>query len=231
MRLDDIDGSKPRIVRQLPHSRRMVNPVDPKYDLPSYDPPTIIRPRFIRDSLYNDDVEGAHPLSYQNDKPPRDIMNIDDIDGCRPVRQMRELKRVNDSLNVKDINNDGIHKTTRHCDPQNPVYVYDGMKNQPVDFGKVKPLPAAHKGPDRSKDISDIEGTHADASTKRFRAFRQQKITVDADEDLKPAPILMVPSMKKQTRELELQAAARNSRGEKIRFYENRSSRRHQTFE
>ena len=35
--LDDIDGAKPRIIRQLPHSKRMINPGDPVYDLPSYE--------------------------------------------------------------------------------------------------------------------------------------------------------------------------------------------------
>jgi hypothetical protein len=111
MRVDDIEGSKPRVFRHLPHSTRMLNPVDPQYHLPSKPPEPVDVPRFIRDSMYNDDVDGAHPTSYKSDKPPRDIMRIDDIPGTRPVRQIRELSRRFDSLNVQDINTDGIFKT------------------------------------------------------------------------------------------------------------------------
>jgi hypothetical protein len=216
----DIPGSKPRIFRQLPHSNRMLNPVDPKYELPSFTPPKIPPPPFIRDKMYNDDVEGAHPMSYKSDKPPKDIMMIDDIAGTRPARQIRELQGV-DTLYVKDINNDRIFKTTRRVDPLNPVYIYDGMENRPDDFGKARvPLPA-HEGPDRITDVSDIEGTFPDAATKRYKAFRAPSPPVEGEARL--ADILMIPSMKKQTQELEMQQAARAARGEKIRYFENRS--------
>jgi hypothetical protein len=253
MRVDDIEGTRPRIHRHLPHSHRDVNPVDPKYQLPASVVPPPEIPRFIRDSHYNDDVPGAHPLSHRSDKPARDIMRVDDIDGTRPVPQTRELRRGNNSLDVSDINNDGIHKTTRHINPLNPVYVYDGMEERPEQFGKVKPPPGGHQGLDRIIDVSDIEGTHPDASTKKYRSFRAPK-SAPEDEELKPAPILMVPSMTKQTKELEVQQAVRQARGEKMRFFENRSlhteggtgdpiqgmlrkqrdvrmNRRHQTFE
>jgi hypothetical protein len=216
----DIPGSKPRIFRQLPHSNRMVNPVDPKYDLPSFNPPKIPPPPFIRDKMYNDDVEGAHPMSYKSDKPPKDIMMVDDIPGTRPVRQIRELQGI-DTLCVKDINSDRIFKSSRRVDPLNPVYEYDGMEKRPDDFGKVRAPLAGHSGPDRIMDITDIEGTHSDASTKRHMAFRHPRPPVEAEA--KPAEILMIPSMKKQTKELEMQQAARTARGEKIRYYENRN--------
>jgi hypothetical protein len=200
----------------------MLNPVDPQYDLPSKPPEPAEVPRFIRDSMYNDDVEGAHPASYKSDRPPRDIMRIDDIPGTRPVRQIRELSRHFDSMNVRDINTDGIFKTTRTVDPLDPVYQYDGREIRGDGFGTATPPPDPHVGPDRQFDVTDIEGTHPDASTKRFRAFRQPPPPKDEDE-LTPAAILMVPSMAKQTRELEAQAEARRARGEKLRFYENRN--------
>jgi hypothetical protein len=223
MRLDDIEGSRPKVVRQLPHSQRMLNPVDPKYKMPSAPPIVPLAPRFIRNSLYNDDVEGAKPMSYRTDKPPRDLLRTDDIDGCKPAPQARELSGASNSLNVRDINTDGLHPTTRHVNPLTPVYVYDGMEKDVEDFGRVKPQPAAHQGQDRLVDVSDIEGTHPDASTKRYHAFRQPKTTPEDEVELGPAPILMVPSMAKQTQELERQQAMRIARGERIRLAENRS--------
>lgn len=222
MNLDDIDGSRPRIIRQLPHSNRMLNPVDPQYTLPSYKQEKIEPPKFIRDTMKNDDVEGAHPMTYKTDKPAKDIMKIDDISGTRPVHRMRELKKGIDPLYVKDINNDGIFKTTRVVDPLNPVYIYDGQEIRGDDYGKVKPPPKGHNMPQSSLYTGDIQGAKADSTTKKYREYRQPPPPKEED-DLKPADILMTPSMAKQTSELEHQQQVRTMRGEKIRFYENRN--------
>lgn len=226
MRIDDIEGSKPRVIRQLPHSRRMINPVDPQYDWPNkqnidwskWSSAVDENPKFIRDHMKNDDVEGSSPMTYKSNKPPKDIMKVDDISGSRPARRMREMKNGIDTMNVKDINNDGIFKTTRTTNPLNPVYTVNGMRIED-DFGRAKPPPKGHAGPDPNFDISDIEGSHSDCSTKRYRSFRQPT-TYDYDNG---SNILVTPSMQKQTRELEMQQKARTIQGEKIRYYENRN--------
>ena len=231
MRLDDIDGSRPRVVREVPPSQRVLNPVDPQYD--SSDGPydwskwssaLDERPGFIRDNMRNDDVDGASPASYRSDKPPKDLLRIDDIDGARPARRIRLMKDAVDTLDVRDINNDGIFKSSRVTDPLNPSYLYDGMMSKD-DFGKPSPPLKPHNGPDRRFNLDDIPGASADCSTNRYKAFRRpQEISPDDEiNDEKSDNILMVPSMKKQTLELERQNQARMLRSEKLRYYENRN--------
>jgi hypothetical protein len=182
------------------------------------DPP----PRFIRDSLYNEDVEGAHPAVPDFSHPPRDIMRLDDVSGTRPRQRIRELKRGNDSMDVRDINTGGTHKWTRIIDPLDPVYFYNGEHHRSDGFGKVRRPLAPHVGHNRILDVTDIEGTETDARIKRYHAFRQPP-PPDPEDDTAPADILMVPSMAKQTKELEMQRAIMKYRGDKIRAYEGRS--------
>jgi hypothetical protein len=222
LQIDDIEGARPRAVRHLGHSKRCLNPVDPQYVLSSkpQEPPPI--PPFIRDQMYNADVEGASPATYRSKKPPRDIMKCDDISGARPSHRVRERSTRCDQFDVRDINNDGVFKTKRRVDPLEPVYVYDGQESRPEGFGKVRPPRTARADPDKSLVVTDIEGTTADASTKRYRAFKKPKPPREEDE-AKPAEILMLGSMEKQTKELEKQEAIRKYRGDKIRAYESRN--------
>jgi hypothetical protein len=151
--------------------------------------------------------------------PPRDIMRVNDIVGTSPVKHIREVHRQS-SLDVKDINTDGIFKTTRVVDPLNPVYYVLGTEIKAEGFGTVKPPPQART--DRRMDLSDIEGAQADTLTTKYRVFRPPPFAVDGEEEEGPAAILMVPSMKTQGKELELKERIRVHRGEKIRVCENR---------
>jgi hypothetical protein len=220
MSVDDIDGAKPNVRKQLRKSNRMTNPLNPEYQLPSavVIPPPV--PRFIRDSISNDDIPGAHSKSYKSDKNPRDLMYIDDIPGCRPRRLVGDFQSGNRTYDVSDINKDRIHQTTRVCDPLNPVYQYDGVCAA-TDFGKTFQPPPRKNTPTYSLLTQDIDGATASSGTRWYRSYRPPPKTTEADE-LKPAPLLMLPSMTKQTRELELQEMARQMRGNKIRMCENR---------
>ena len=222
MDISDIDGAKSRIIQQLPHSKRATNPVAPEYDWPKYQCPYEPPPKFIRDTMKNDDVEGAHPASYKTDKPPRDIMRVDDISGAKPACHIRSTKEATDrTFNVKDINNDGIFKTRRVTDPLNPVYHLNGEDLTADDFGK-------HIGKPEPKNIpnlyspADIPGAHADSTSAWTRSFRSPP-PPKPDDDFQPAPILMTSSMKAQTKELEIQEKIRQKRGERINAMENRN--------
>ena len=133
----DIPGASPAIQRSLPHSERHTNPLNPVYQLPSYqDNEPIPVPKFLRDNINYDDVEGVHSKSYKSDKPPKDILKTDDICGAHPKRLIKEF-RGNRTLDVKDINEDGVFKTRRETNPLNPDYFYDGQ-HYPKDFGIQK---------------------------------------------------------------------------------------------
>ena len=236
MSVDDIEGAKPRIQRQLPHSARITNPLNPQYQLPTKPEPPIPVPKFIRDSVNVDDIPGAHSKSYQTDKPPRDIMNVNDIPGAHPRKRIltldpdgtcNGLKLTNTcsrSLQVKDINNDGIFKSTRVTNPLNPVYYYDGQKIEATDYGKHFP-PNLPKNPiDFPNSTKDIEGAQADTSTAWYRSFkRPPQPSIEEDDNYTPSGVLMLPSMKKQTKDLEMQERLRQYRGDKVRKYENRN--------
>jgi hypothetical protein len=103
--------------------------------------------------------------------------------------------------------------------PLNPVYHVLGTEIKAEDFGTVKPPPEGRT--DRRLDTSDIDGAQADSMTRRYRSFKTAPFAVEGDEE-GPAAILMVPSMKAQGRELEMQQKIREFRGERIRVCENR---------
>ena len=230
MRVDDIEGTHPRIIHQLPHSERNVNPVDPHYVWPESTTikrnpifPNHPEAKFVRpgSTMFNDDVEGAHSTPIDTGKPPRDIMRVDDISGARPTPETHAVRKGIDSLDVKDINNYRIFKSTRVTNPLNPVYHLQG-ETISDDFGHAKPPPKPRTGFDHLYSTKDIEGAQADTTTKKYRTFKQPPPPKEEDQ-WAPAKILMLPSMEKQTKELETKEAIRTMRGEKIRYYENRN--------
>jgi hypothetical protein len=224
MSVDDIDGAKPRVQRLLPHSNRQTNPLNPEYVLPSYSEEQAPIPKFVRDAFSNDDLPGAHPRSRKHHKPPRDLMRVDDIIGYqRRGAPPRLLQSSIARMNVKDINTDGIHKSTRVTDPLNPVYLYDGGQVAAEDYGRAFPVPRRNV-PTFSLQTADIPGATSDSATQRYRDFRQDRPEEEEADDA-PVKLLMLPSMKKQTAQLENDEAVRKMRGERISFYENRHLR------
>jgi len=219
LNIDDIDGAKPKIIRQLPHSKRMINPGDPVYNLPSYEEEPPVYPKFIRDPL-NNDVDGAHPMPLYSNKPPRDIMKVDDIVG-QHKDLIKTAKTRTTNLDVSDINNDGLFVSKRHTNPLTPEYTIMGQKLE-NDFGIQEPKKAAHKGPFYSLSTSDIPGATADSLSAKYRSFRPPPPPSEEDE-LKPAPILMLSGMEKQTAELNRIKESQKLRAEKIQYYENRN--------
>ena len=224
MNVNDIEGARPYVQRNMPHSNRMTNPLDPQYKLASYKEEPAPKLRFIRDNINVDDIEGTHTKAYYDNKPPKDIMKIDDIQGSHPRKRTFELNGVNrDTLNVSDINNDGIFRSSRRTDPQNPVYLYDGQKIEATDYGRKFPPRHQVEGRNYSLTTKDIEGAQADTSTQWYRTFKAPPPPPPPEEEEFKPDMLMLPSMKKQTQLLESQEMLRKYRGERLRYNENRS--------
>ena len=220
MSVKDIQGASPAIQRSLHHSERHTNPLNPQYHLPSYQEPPVPVPKFIRDNINYDDVPGVHSKTYKTDKPPIDIMKTDDIAGAQPKHLI--MRYLGDrSLNVKDINEDGIFKTRRETNPLNPDYYYDGH-HLPQDFGIQK---SNYKNRRDHLDLSlktdDIQGAAADSATLELRNFKAPP-PQDDDDYGQPAPVINIPSMAKATQELERQRRIDQYHGEVIRRFENR---------
>jgi hypothetical protein len=216
----DIDGTCPRIHRDLPHSHRHTNPLTPEYQLPTkVDPPPPEIP-FVYDAINFDDIEGVHPRTYKTDKPPRDVLRLSDIPGTRPRPRIRHFDSPpRDLMAVSDINNDGKFRTARCTDPLWPVYHMHGTELG-ADYGTAQSNYLERRdGRDLSLTTGDIDGATATPPPKPRAVKTQSQIE---EEDEKAGAPLMLPSMHRQTAELERQRAIDGRRSERIWRFEHR---------
>lgn len=80
MRVNDIDGATVLIKDKFLHTKRHEDPLQPNYKLPSYKVVPPVEPKFVKDSLSVDDIDGTRSsvkIVYQG----RDTLKIDDIEG------------------------------------------------------------------------------------------------------------------------------------------------------
>jgi hypothetical protein len=218
MAVRDIDGAQPRIYRHLPHSRRHTNPLNPEYELSKKEEPPPPEIPFIYDGINFDDIPGVHPRSYKSDKPARDPLKTSDIPGTHPRPLVRNLDRPpRDVMKVADISDSGAFQSSRRTNPLNPEYEYNGTVLT-ADYGQpVTNYLSRQDGLDMSLKTSDIEGAGA---TPPRAPRRKEKV---AEDDInQPAPTLMLPSMYKQTAELERQRAVNKMRSDRIYRFEHR---------
>jgi hypothetical protein len=97
---DDIAKSKPNF-NKFQTTRPPTNPLNPIYTLPhvEYKPPT--PPKFIRDQVNNDDIEGAKTKKARYFET-REIMKVNDIDGTHPKKVYVRSTQY-DCFNYNDI--------------------------------------------------------------------------------------------------------------------------------
>jgi hypothetical protein len=112
----DIEKSRPNFTK-FQTTRQPANPLDPVYKLSEveYRPPT--PPKFIRDQINNDDIDGAKPKKTKYYET-RDILNVNDIDGTKS-KKIYVRGTEYDSFNYSDITK-AKFATTRTVDPLNP---------------------------------------------------------------------------------------------------------------
>lgn len=75
----DIENARPDCVKFK--TKRMHDPMNPTYQLPQVEIRPVTPPRFIRDNLTNDDIEGAKPKAPKYYQTRENILKIDDIEG------------------------------------------------------------------------------------------------------------------------------------------------------
>jgi hypothetical protein len=171
--VNDIEGAHP--ASRTFHSRRCVNPLSPKYDLPTYvEHPAPVN-KFIRDSLDNSDLEGAQPrkpILYKT----RDNINVSDIVGAAPkvikiaARQSGTLKEgyepVSCTQSVMDIAKEP-HRSITGTHPMRPVYVLHDVRIED-DIGSYPRKPKASREPFYSLHTEDITGAKAFSGYRCF---------------------------------------------------------------
>lgn len=115
--IDDIEGARPRVTDF--RSRRMVDPLCPKYQLPSANEIVPDNGRqFIRDTLSIQDINGKKAHAWLS--RGRDVVK-EPIEGSSPSKLTKNLQ-AKSRLEVKDINKDGIFESNRRTDPLQPTY-------------------------------------------------------------------------------------------------------------
>ena len=175
----DIQGATPHHLKS--HIVRCTNPLNPKYNLPKTETTkqeenidNNKKPKYIKDNLKIDDIEGARPKKIGNFFL-RNNMNKDDIKGSFP-RQIYVRKEFFNSIDYSDIQKIK-HKRKKDLNPLNPVYNWNYSinnvnynvgpieKNQPKPFSDIK-----YKFPYNLSN-EDIEGSKP-GSKNKFRIFK-----------------------------------------------------------
>ncbi len=122
LRSYDIKGSRPN-VNTFQTTRMPTNPLEPQYKLSKVEIRQATPPRFIRDAIQINDIEGAQARQIIRKKCLRNTMDISDIEGARAVKKLsgvhvRLEKAPRDAnLNVKDINEYMHFETKRSTNP------------------------------------------------------------------------------------------------------------------
>jgi len=114
--VDDIEGARARSTDL--HTKRVVDPLNPVYKLPTA--PVEVHPTlpFKRDSYLVDDIPGTRSTggtgAMGNMKPrPNNLLNVDDVPGARPRPLVHSATGHADSLDVADIIHGGVFQTKR----------------------------------------------------------------------------------------------------------------------
>ena len=133
LKTSDIPSASPNSVL-FKTTRTGNNPLTPVYNLPSYEVKPTTPPRFIRDSMSNNDIDGSKPQIYSK-LQVRDSNNVKDILGACHVPR-KELNKP-DLMNPKDINTIEMFESKRKTNPLMPQYLGRDEENNLVTIGHV----------------------------------------------------------------------------------------------
>lgn len=168
---DDIGKSKPQF--QKFKTKRVVNPMNPNYSLPKVELVEVDPPKFIRDHISNEDIEGAQPK-----KPKyfatREIMRVGDIEGTKSKPYPKRSTKYS-SLDYSDVTKTQF-KSQRMTNPLNPSYFHKVADGQIEEIGNIegskpKEERIRKRGPNAlNLNVQDIDGTKV--GSKGLRAFK-----------------------------------------------------------
>ena len=178
----DIEFSKPNCVTCK--IKRHLNPLEPKYNLaksPEYPP---YEPKFIRDSINVDDIDGARPRKIMSQTILRESLKNDDVNDSWP-RKPYVRKTKYEFMDYRDVTNTDF-QTKRSTNPLDPFYKMNFVDGSMVKFGPIegsKPLVGSkymYKVPLNLK-VDDIEGSNIGSKNKykRFMGNNYCYITND----------------------------------------------------
>lgn len=111
------------------------DPLNPSYQLPQVEMRPITPPKFIRDQISHDDIEGSRPKK-QAYYETRSIMEISDIDGSKPRNLTNTWKADYSNMHYWDVTHADF-KTKRSTNPLNPTYVHWDEDDKVISIGEI----------------------------------------------------------------------------------------------
>ena len=178
----DIEYSNPQCVNTK--IKRHLNPLQPKYQLPKGNPYPPYEPKFLKDSINVDDIEGAKPKKIIGRMLTRDTMNINDIKDSWPKRPYIRKSKY-EYIDYNDVTNTDF-KSSRNTNPLEPFYVMkfvDGSKSKFGPIEKSKPHTGYQykfKIPFNLK-VDDIEGSNI-GSKNKIKKFISKNFCYDISD-------------------------------------------------
>ena len=168
----DIEYSKPNCVTCK--IQRHLNPLEPKYILPTSPDYPPYEPKFIRDSISVDDIEGAKPRKIVSQNVLRESLKNDDVKDSWP-RKPYIRKTKYEFMDYRDVTN-AEFQTRRSTNPLEPNYKMNFLDGSKIKFGPIegnKPKVGnqyMYKVPLNLK-VDDIEGTNI-GSKNKYKKFK-----------------------------------------------------------
>ena len=83
LEIDDIEGSRARVSDKFLHTNRHINPLNPGYSLPSYTMAQPLVPKFNKDPLEIDDIDGTRTQKKNFTKAEKNPIDVSDIEGAQ----------------------------------------------------------------------------------------------------------------------------------------------------
>ncbi|KAL2633021.1 hypothetical protein R1flu_004500 [Riccia fluitans] len=153
---------------------RNTNPLEPQYSLPSFVEPWIPLPKFVKDSLNVEDIEGARPSSKYKRLERGNQLSVRDIEGTHPGwkpfhrRRFGEARNLN--LDVADISGPLEERVLR---PSSSEVYQDVEGSHPKPLTRIR---SSETPRDLNLNIEDINGAHAGSggwedTTRRRKEF------------------------------------------------------------
>jgi hypothetical protein len=116
---EDIYGTKPNVMKDTIRTKRTTNPLAPEYKLSEVEQRPITPPKFLKDNIMINDIDGARPKK-QAVYATREFMDNKDIDGAHPKKNRLRTTKY-DNIDYSDLRKEEFH-TKRVVNPLNPEY-------------------------------------------------------------------------------------------------------------
>jgi hypothetical protein len=174
----DIEHALPDCVKFK--TKRTHDPQNPTYQLPKVEIRPVTPPRFIRDNLTNQDIDGSMPRQPVYYETRENILRIDDIAGSQPRDRTFKRSAQFDAINYRDVTHSDF-RSKRSTNPLDPEYIVKNNDGSTEVIGRIVNSSGVRfaerkRGPvNSSLDTSDIAG--AKTGTKNLGVFANHSRT------------------------------------------------------